>query len=90
MIKVMDLELFINDVKFPPLNQMNYKQNIDFKKAQFSGEYSVLNQASIKYKYSALKNNPSVFFLETEVTAHEDIRIRVKNYHRIPYYFKDV
>lgn len=64
-MNVMDMDLLINGMKFPPLLELNYRQYIDFKKAEFSGSYSILNKASVKYRYFALKNSPSIFYLET-------------------------
>ncbi len=52
---------------------MNYRQYIDFKKGQFTGSYSSQDKASVSYRYMALKNSPGTFYLETIVTAHEDI-----------------
>ena len=43
----MDLDLLVNGVKYPDLIDLNYKQYIDFKKAEFSGSYSILNKASV-------------------------------------------
>lgn len=62
-MNVMDLELTIDGVRFPQLDLLNFRQYIDFKKAQFSGSYSVFKKASVSYKYMALKNSPGTFFL---------------------------
>ena len=59
----MDLDLLVNGVKYPDLIDLNYKQYIDFKKAEFSGSYSILNKASVEYRYLALKNSPGTFYL---------------------------
>lgn len=61
----MDMDLLVNGIRFPPLNELNYRQYIDFKKAEFTGTYSIQNKASVKYRYFALKNSPTVFYLET-------------------------
>jgi len=62
-MNVMDLELTINGIRFPQLDLLNFRQYIDFKKAQFTGTYSIINKASVSYKYMTLKNNPGTFFL---------------------------
>ena len=62
-MNVMDMELFVNGVKFPSFLSLNFKQYIDFKKAEFQGSYSISNKASVSYNYKALKNAPTVFYL---------------------------
>lgn len=86
----MDMEVNINGNRLPEFKTMNYRQYIDFKKAEFSGSYSFANKASISYKYMALKNSPSTFFIETQITAHDDITIDAKNAHVVPSYLNDI
>lgn len=62
-MNVMDMEVSVNGVKFPPTAQMNYRQYIDFKRAEFTGTYSILNKASVAYRYMALKSSPGVLFV---------------------------
>ncbi len=78
-MNVMNMEVSVDGVRFPKLELLNFRQYIDFKKAEFSGTYSILDKASISYKYMTLKNNPGTFFIETEVTAHKDININARN-----------
>lgn len=60
-MNVMDMELSVDGIHLP--TSLNYRQYIDFKKAQFSGTYSILNKSSVSYKYMTLKNSPGTFFI---------------------------
>jgi hypothetical protein len=77
-------------MRYPPLSQMNYRQYIDFKKGQFTGSYSIQDKASVSYRYMALKNSPGTFYLETTITAHDDVSIGAINHHSVPDYMNEV
>jgi hypothetical protein len=62
-MNVIDLDIKVNGRGFDQANSNNYLQYVDFKKAEFSGSYSAGSSASVTYKYSALKNSPSVFYM---------------------------
>ena len=60
----MDMDIKINGKNFNIKdNNTNYQQYIDFKKAKFSGSYSVSDDASVTYNYAVLKNNPTIFYV---------------------------
>jgi hypothetical protein len=89
-MNLMDMDLYVSGVRFPPLSQMNYRQYIDFKRAQFTGTYSINDKASVAYRYMALKNSPGTLYLETSITAHDDISIGAVNHHVVPDYMNDI
>ena len=60
---VMKMDLYVNGMQFPSPDKMNFRQYIDFKKAQFTGTYSILDKASVAYKYMALKNSPGTLYV---------------------------
>lgn len=89
-MNLMDMEVWVSGVRYPPLSQMNYRQYIDFKKGQFTGTYSIQDKASVSYRYMALKNSPGTFYVETSITAHDDISIGAINHHSVPDYMNAI
>jgi protein-glucosylgalactosylhydroxylysine glucosidase len=82
-MNVMEMDLYINGKLFNE-KYTDYQQGINYKRGEFNGSYTETSEASITYNYTTLKNSPSTFYVEVEVTAHTELNIDVRNLHRIP------
>jgi trehalose/maltose hydrolase-like predicted phosphorylase len=72
-----NLNLEIDDEKVTDDNISNWSQTLNMKEAYFKTSFTFKDKADITYKFYALRNVPYAGYIDFEVTAKQDVKLKV-------------
>ncbi len=68
----------------------NFRQELDMRKARFSGSFDLSDKASVEYSYYALRHLPFTVLMDVTVRAKKDITIGGSSVMEAPDALRDV
>lgn len=86
---MLDMTLAVNGEEITSHNISNFHQQLDMRRAVFSGQFNYKDLATISYDILALRQLPFNTVMSVVITPNADITVKASNIHRVPGGFKD-
>lgn len=84
----LNVDLCIDGTMVDTGNISDYSQCLDMHEATFSGEFTYLDKASVRYQMASLRQLPFCALMTVDIKPLKDINIRVRNSQELPKGYK--
>lgn len=85
----LNVDLYVDGTKIGTENITGYSQCLNMYEATFSGEFTFMNKASVRYQMASLRQLPFCALMTVDVTPLKDITIKVRNNQALPEGYKN-
>ncbi|HUH33017.1 MAG TPA: hypothetical protein VLZ28_03635 [Daejeonella sp.] len=87
---LLNMNLDIDGKRLDSKSATNLKQELDMRKASFTGSFEYLDKAVITYTYYSLRQLPFTVLMDVSITAKKDLQIAPSSVMESPDALKDV
>ena len=87
---LLNMTLDVDGSRLNPSAVSNIKQELDMKKASFTGSFEYSDKAVVNYTYYSLRNLPYTVLMDISITAKKDISITPASVMEAPDALRDV
>ncbi len=87
---LLNMQIAIDGRNIVAADVQNMKQELDMKKASFTGSFDYGDKATIQYTYYALRHLPFTVLMDVKITAKKELNLNTSSVMEAPDALKDV